>query len=456
MPPDTPKPLATSTVHDIAVIVRRTGMEWKEFNPSEGNMSAEGGVHIITGTILRGMGTVLQYRCLNAGLLVRGIEEQQPQFDDRLRTIVNEARKKNKDWWYELENLLLEAEDDEKADKSKRRSIAAGVVTDGKLGGVYDERDRRPWTKSMDALIFGVIPNDPQLNIPSNYAFATADDCIDTLSRLTELPLGLLDNAWRAKLVVTDLFFMCAPLLRDHSGGLEYLSLKEYPQSAIKSTLWQFSALLKAYLNPGLWVERHSELDQYRDVKKLTEQELNTKVLGELMKGRKEPITDGMGDVLGKVEWMVSQHQQGLLFTRQTQSTMVSWHIATTDYFVRSRVSFHPLLKAHFYWATAALNRAHDGWQNRDEWVLKPFKEAWEPTKSNHANIEMLLSYIPDYVRFMKEKEYCDDETAVEEAWLTLMLRAYLFSHLHGFEADYGGIYVPSKYFESQLPVYLA
>jgi hypothetical protein len=60
-PPDVVRPLAKTTLSDIAIIARRMGMKWKEFRPSDGILRAEGHSHIITSTIVRSLGLVLQY-----------------------------------------------------------------------------------------------------------------------------------------------------------------------------------------------------------------------------------------------------------------------------------------------------------------------------------------------------------------------------------------------------------
>jgi hypothetical protein len=60
-PPDVVRPLAKTTLSDIAIIARRMGMKWKEFRPSDGILRAEGHSHIITSTTVRSLGLVLQY-----------------------------------------------------------------------------------------------------------------------------------------------------------------------------------------------------------------------------------------------------------------------------------------------------------------------------------------------------------------------------------------------------------
>ena len=61
MPPDVVRPMASSTVSDIAIMARRLGMVWKTFDPGSGSMRAEGNGHVITSTMVRSLGTVLQY-----------------------------------------------------------------------------------------------------------------------------------------------------------------------------------------------------------------------------------------------------------------------------------------------------------------------------------------------------------------------------------------------------------
>ena len=60
-PPDVVRPLAKTTLSDIAVIARRMGMKWKDFRPSDGVLRAEGQSQTITSTTVRSLGLVLQY-----------------------------------------------------------------------------------------------------------------------------------------------------------------------------------------------------------------------------------------------------------------------------------------------------------------------------------------------------------------------------------------------------------
>jgi hypothetical protein len=59
--PDVVRPLAKTTLSDIAIIARRMGMRWKDFRPSDGILRAEGHSQVITSTVVRSLGIVLQY-----------------------------------------------------------------------------------------------------------------------------------------------------------------------------------------------------------------------------------------------------------------------------------------------------------------------------------------------------------------------------------------------------------
>jgi hypothetical protein len=66
-PPDVVRPLAKISLSDIAVLARRMGMTWKEFRPTDGVLRAEGHSHIITSTMVRSLGIVLQYSYTGQG-----------------------------------------------------------------------------------------------------------------------------------------------------------------------------------------------------------------------------------------------------------------------------------------------------------------------------------------------------------------------------------------------------
>ncbi|KAK0119302.1 hypothetical protein ONS95_008148 [Cadophora gregata] len=83
-PPDVVRPLAKTTLSDIAVLARRMGMKWKDFRPSDGILRAEGHSHIITSTVVRSLGIVLQYSYTGRNQRLRMAEQN--HFRKRLVT----------------------------------------------------------------------------------------------------------------------------------------------------------------------------------------------------------------------------------------------------------------------------------------------------------------------------------------------------------------------------------
>lgn len=61
VPPEVVRPLAVVGVSDIAIMVRRLGMLWQQFDLLEGHMRAEGNGFTVTSTSVRSIGIVLQF-----------------------------------------------------------------------------------------------------------------------------------------------------------------------------------------------------------------------------------------------------------------------------------------------------------------------------------------------------------------------------------------------------------
>lgn len=60
MPAEVIRPLAIVSVSDIAIIARRLGMNWRQFDLVDSNLRAEGNGYTITSTLVRSVGIVLQ------------------------------------------------------------------------------------------------------------------------------------------------------------------------------------------------------------------------------------------------------------------------------------------------------------------------------------------------------------------------------------------------------------
>lgn len=60
MPAEVIRPLAVVSVSDIAIIARRLGMNWRQFDLLDSNLRAEGNGYTITSTLVRSVGIVLE------------------------------------------------------------------------------------------------------------------------------------------------------------------------------------------------------------------------------------------------------------------------------------------------------------------------------------------------------------------------------------------------------------
>ena len=61
--------------------------------------------------------------------------------------------------------------------------------------------------------------------------------------------------------------------------------------------------------------------------------------------------------------------------------------------------------------------------------------------------------YMPDYVCYMRERGYQGDDATVEEAWIILVFRAFLWQRTHVGLANEPAL--PSRFYGSGLPVYI-
>ncbi|KAL9075571.1 MAG: hypothetical protein Q9161_001644 [Pseudevernia consocians] len=417
MPPDAPKPFAKITLHDIAVLVRRTGMIWKVFDPKNGNMSAEGGAHILTSTTIQGIGLVLEYRCLDDNQLARGS-----------RTKIRDATKDghhalSKSPWNALRKkadaLGLDPPHTLKTDEESRGS-------ENLPADLPDERNRKArtlgsWVTAMDKLVFGLIPRDPRLDLP-DLPFAESSDRPKALSKLGFESTGVFKefvDPLEYRFQFNEMMCMAPPvLMRD--GGKTVLPVKPSELVSLfmfRDSLFSFQTLLRRYLNG----------------------------VGDTLKPREDGGTDQMKRVLEGVQDIImnSENSENIR-TLRFRKKMRDDHDSTTRYFIskKDELRFHDIFRAHF--SEVPLVKS--------------------PANAFMGVMESYFSYIPHYVLFMErekslscgESSGCANKDLVIEAWFTLMWRGFLFFWLHNHHfRDLEGIYVPHEYYGSRLPVYL-
>lgn len=65
-PPDVIRPFASTTLSDVAILARRMGKVWTEFKPAEGVLEAQSNDHVLSSTVVQGLGLMLSYRRLSS------------------------------------------------------------------------------------------------------------------------------------------------------------------------------------------------------------------------------------------------------------------------------------------------------------------------------------------------------------------------------------------------------
>lgn len=229
MPPDIVRPLAVTTVSDIAIMVRRLGMSWQAFNPEQGIMRAEGNGHGISSTFARSIGLILQY------IRTEGSVTYSPK---SLSSFVRE---------------LPKAE-------------------------LYVP------TREADMMGFGVLPGCDRLRIPSfkigtsDEVFASMDilDSTRKASRKLRDIKNLLVGKWDAHCTYgfSDIISLAAPVIRRrHSTIIRVPTPAEYCSSLLshKEGFVVFHNRLKEYLRASkgktTLKQAHWVLEQYEHLK---------------------------------------------------------------------------------------------------------------------------------------------------------------------------------------------
>ena len=450
MPPNAPKPFAKFTVHDIAVLVRRLGMAWKTFDPKNGDMSAELGAHILTSSLIPGLGLVLEYRCLDDMLLTKRTSHTVLLLLKRRPKLFTQSQRAS------LEKAQADAHGLAPGEfqKSDVESQRANKIRDdsGRIA-----KKNRIWFEDMDKFVFGLVPGDTRLGLP-DYPFVEVSDRLNALQpREDRDESDLCDKLskdknldWQCSL--NDLMAIVPPVLKIGWEGIPTGTSGDNP-SVFENTLSTFGMLLKAFLYGGTKAHQGPFQSMRENHSRLTEENIRETMLGRmgLLQGRNDGGTAQMKCVLDGVEDMM----RGKVVER-----MQEYHDSTTQYFIKNKdeIDIDELLKAFLSKAPLA---AREFRRNETETTyITEYRRTRQlyPHPSENSKFSCILehyfSYIPTYVECMRTWSMCDKEDLVIEAWLTLMWRGYLFRKLHEYKEN-EGIYVPREYYGSRQPVYM-
>ncbi|MCJ1367865.1 hypothetical protein MMC16_007001 [Acarospora aff. strigata] len=399
MPPDIVRPHAITNVSDIAVLVRRLGMTWKDFRktaftkqhhvqntdgnlgPEDGVMRAEGNGHVISSTFARSLGLILHYM------------------------YVGPASRRT--WW------------------------STGDLSKAEL---YIP------CKEADMMGFGILAGFKLLRLPT-FKMGTIDEVYATLN--------ILDPSRKASRKVSDvrgieprctfgfsdLIPLAAPMMHIH--GCSVIRLPVPTEYCVGLTCHEegfviFYHRLQTYMaeaqhpisDQTTWV-----LQQYESLQSSYPEWENEGLANSQPNSRSDPFLE---------------------------KTHRCWD-AATEYFVTlhhtNRLRYADLVASHI---AHAVNYWGDAWSRIREGKAR---EHYGFRDWSAEGMHLYWDYLPDIVAEMRRRGFRGDDELVYEAWITMMFRAFCWSRCHflnpGTEMGPDEGRLPSRFWESKLPVFI-
>ena len=395
MPLDVVRPMASSTVSAVAIIGRRLGMTWKSFDPGSGSMRAEGNGHIITSTMARSLGTILQYSFTS-------------------RETIGSCR-----------YIPLREAD--------------------KLGFGLVEFDHR---------LFG--PNMPgDLDIGSYYGIAKTLSLVTSAhlrdSNQSGIQSALRDLSREMKSEnnfipgLNDLVPLCSAMLSVIPSSSRDRWLNRIPapnlyQKGVTSSMEGFRVFenrLRDLVNERLDLASN----QFKHV------------LSCLSNLRQDfaPRWENEQD-WEHWDYRMEDDQDNELHAK---GTVIRYHAEMTTFLWNNKVNYRTLVGQHTLMAIGSM----EGQPNFDQELLRRYGLdetcSAELARSMHNYFEglrgMVLNVIGKCRRWKPELELSVEE--VEDAWLSMMFRAFCWQRSHAMIPDVPPL--PSEYWNSKLPVYI-
>lgn len=386
VPPEVVRPLASVTVCDLAVMARRLGMIWKQFEPLDGNLRAEGNGHTITSTAVRSMGTVSQI----------GISDFLPSADPA----------------EDLNELYIPSE-------------------------------------AADKMGFGIVPGETSLGVP-DYKLGTEEEVLATLRNVVdpsreaaERAKGILqaNPGWTPG--ISDIIGFAAPMVRQY-----FSTIVRVPQPAGYAT-----GLTQQQEGFVVFHKRLSDLVAERDAKHESVSKQTRLVLHQYSE-----LLNRYGE-----QWEDQEVCNQRLNDRSVEflDDLSEKHLAATKYFTELMARYNDrgeksqvfrytdLMYSHIRHAVnyfpdalerinASPSRARDHYGMRVAgWI----------TEGAH----IYFDNIPKVIGDMRSRGF-DQPEVVEEAWLTMMWKGFLWHRCH-FMVE--GARVPSSNWGSKLPLYI-
>ena len=399
MPAELTRPLAATTVGDLIVIAHRLGMQWMDIRPSRGIMRADGNGHSLSPIQVRGYGLVVQYA-------------NDPSFEERER----------------FNNILIPTRE---ADK-----LACGIIPGCKALVVPDLR----LTTTGRSIHLSLGPSLDELRVSENakkwltteeaqsQKFPAFMDVPGMLAPFMPLPTSSILRiihplrlspetpcTWREGRIVL------RHRLQEYVNGLSPSS----KSGQIVTVLEDINSLFEKWpmemrFNMGSgWLSSNSPSSQTEDF------------LEDLRK-RFQSATKFLRSLMGHSDEKSTAHTYPTIFRYRD---LVASHVS---------VNYNAVTQAR---ENIARGDARD-WRETEH--MSPPMSDWM-----HEISHIYADRVPAIVEQMKDR-YCSNEQLVIESWWTMIFRAILWELSVVYLNPDTFPLVPSEFYGSRTPIYIA
>jgi hypothetical protein len=291
---------------------------------------------------------------------------------------------------------------------------------------------------------FGILPGNPDFKLP-NLAIGTNEDIQNTLAQLDptgragEVLEDLQREDPRRLHGFCDIVPMMAPWLRQNRSTTDHPYPRPCPYTY--GLTWYcvayrvFAARLKLHnatpkaTASTLWVEN-------------TYEALHTK-FGEEWDGISRGLDKRPAEFFDRLERHYKETTQYFNNKAPTPDERRSGDVP------EGKFSYVDLVTAHLREAPRSYREA----QHRVDTDTLNWRDYMYDRPWRGEAMVLYWEYMPDYVRYMREMGYKGDDAIVEEAWIILLFRAFLWQRTHVGLANEPAL--PSRFYGSGLPVYI-
>lgn len=294
--------------------------------------------------------------------------------------------------------------------------------------------------KEADMMGFGILPGYSELQLPS-FRIGTIDEVYATLNgfdptrRASKKVSDIRGIDPHCTYGFSDLISLAAPMMHIH--GCSVIRLPVPTEYSVGLTCHQEG-----------FVVFHNRLKDY-------------------LADPKHPVSDQMKWVLQQYESLKKQHpewENEALANEQAncrnrdllEKSHACWD-ATTEYFIdlqrTDRLRYYDLVVSHI---VHAVNYWGDAWGHIQKGTARNHYGLWD---WKAEGMHVYWDYLPAIAQEMRSKGFEGEDGLVHEAWFTMMLRAFCWWRCHFLSTEESAVLeplrLPSRYWDSKLPVYI-